>query len=93
MEPDYAEKSHGQLQADQDRFAGYLRALDHAPELIDIVQHSADPSVAAAEVAELLEISDLTARAILDQPLHRFTALYRQRFVKQLSSVREVLGS
>ena len=93
MEPDYAEKSHGQLQADRDRFAGYLRALDHAPELIDIVQHSADPSIAAAEVAELLEVSHLTARAILDQPLHRFTALYRQRFAEQLSRVREVLGS
>ncbi|CAM2945626.1 hypothetical protein WIMU106979_01890 [Williamsia muralis] len=57
------------------------------------MQHSADPSVAAAEVAELLEVSDLTARAILDQPLHRFTALYRQRFVEQLTRVREVLGS
>ncbi|MGY3555025.1 hypothetical protein ACVWY6_003232 [Williamsia sp. R60] len=42
---------------------------------------------------ELLAVSDLTARAILDQPVHRFTALYRQRFVEQLTRVREVLGS
>jgi hypothetical protein len=42
---------------------------------------------------ELLEVSDLTARAILDQPVHRFTALYRQRFAEQLSKVRELLGS
>ena len=54
---------------------GLLKALGSIDEVVAIIKKSKNPDTARANLTKSLRLSDIQARAILDMPLRRLTAL------------------
>jgi DNA gyrase subunit A len=58
---------------------GYLIALDHLDEVIDIIRRSRTAETAHANLCKAFKLSDEQAQAILNMPLRRLAALERKK--------------
>jgi DNA gyrase subunit A len=62
---------------------GYLIALDHLDEVINLIRSSRDPETARTGLMERFELSEIQARAILDMRLQRLTGMEREKIQKE----------
>ncbi|HEY6977973.1 MAG TPA: DNA gyrase subunit A [Chitinophagaceae bacterium] len=80
---------------------GYLIALDHLDEVIQLIRNSATPEIAKTNLINAgWGIDELQAKAILDLRLQRLTGMEREKIkeefdqiMKQIASLEELLGS
>ena len=78
---------------------GYLIALDHLDEVIQLIRGSATPEEARVGLMERFGLSDIQARAILDMTLRRLTGLERDKIkdeyaelMKTIEYLKEILA-
>ncbi len=62
---------------------GYLIALDHLDEVIDIIRRSRTVETAHANLRKAFKLSDEQAQAILNMPLRRLAALERKKIEEE----------
>jgi DNA gyrase subunit A len=79
---------------------GYLIALDHLDEVINLIRGSRDPETARNGLMERFELSEIQARAILDMRLQRLTGMEREKIqneydelMKLIERLKEILAS
>jgi len=80
---------------------GYLIALDHLDEVIQLIRNSATPEIAKNNLINAgWGIDEVQAKAILDLRLQRLTGMEREKIkeefdqiIKQIASLEELLGS
>ncbi|GIV38548.1 MAG: hypothetical protein KatS3mg033_0348 [Thermonema sp.] len=66
---------------------GYLIALDHLDEVIQLIREAIDPETAKQQLMERFGLSDVQAKAILDMRLQRLTGLERNKIVEEHNKV------
>lgn len=71
---------------------GYLIALDHIDEVIDIIRKSADEPTAKKKLMEKFGLSEIQAQSILDMQLKRLTGLERSKIEDELKMLRELIA-
>ncbi|MEM6643538.1 MAG: DNA gyrase subunit A [Bacteroidota bacterium] len=78
---------------------GYLIALDHLDEVINLIRSSKDPEEAREGLITRFDLSEIQAKAILDMRLQRLTGLERDKIQKEyeeikalIDKLREILG-
>lgn len=96
-------RSRYELQRREERLhivRGLLKALEHIDRVVDIIRRSRNPETASANLQRELRISEAQARAILDMPLRRLTALETGKLkdeeaelVARIRELRELLES
>ncbi|MEZ5100475.1 MAG: DNA gyrase subunit A [Thermoleophilia bacterium] len=69
--------------------AGYLIALDHLDEVIELIRRSDDTDAARTGLMERFELSEVQAQAILDLRLARLTSLERKRIQDEYDDLME----
>src|SRR3954447_13782735 len=82
-------------------FQGYLIALDHLDEVIQLIRNSATPEIAKNNLINAgWGIDEVQAKAILDLRLQRLTGMEREKIkeefdeiMKQIARLEELLGS
>lgn len=79
---------------------GYLIALDHLDEVIQIIRSSKDPEEAQNRLIKRFEFSEIQAKAILDMRLQRLTGLEREKIqneydelIKTIAYFKELLAN
>jgi DNA gyrase subunit A len=80
---------------------GYLIALDHLDEVIQLIRSSATPDIAKENLVDAgWGIDEIQAKAILDLRLQRLTGMEREKIkeefdalMKQIAHLEELLGS
>ncbi|OGK13168.1 DNA gyrase subunit A [Candidatus Roizmanbacteria bacterium RIFCSPLOWO2_01_FULL_38_12] len=70
---------------------GYLIALDHIDEVIQIIRKSKDEPTAKAKLIEKFKLSPIQAQAILDMQLKRLTGLERAKIEDELKKLKEII--
>ncbi len=70
---------------------GFVLALDHLDEVIEIIRAAADTRAARAELMTRFAFSERQAQAILDMRLRSLTALERQRVLDELETLRATI--
>ncbi|MCA9371894.1 DNA gyrase subunit A [Candidatus Woesebacteria bacterium] len=68
---------------------GYLIALDHIDEVIEIIKKSKDEPTAKANLIKKFGLSEMQAQAILDMQLKKLTGLERAKIEEELAKLRE----
>lgn len=68
-------------------------AMERRREVFDLIEGSSDPDDAIAGLQRLLQVSEVHARAILDQQLRRFTVRDRVRLVEERERLRKLVAS
>lgn len=71
---------------------GYLIALDHIDEVIQIIRKSASEPEAKTKLIKKFGLSPIQAQAILDMQLKRLTGLERQKIEDELAMLRETIA-
>ncbi|MFZ6034799.1 MAG: DNA gyrase subunit A [Patescibacteria group bacterium] len=71
---------------------GYLIALDHIDEVVEIIKKSKDESAAKAALMKKFGLSDIQSQAILDMQLKRLTGLERSKIEDELAMLRETIA-
>ncbi len=71
---------------------GYLIALDHIDEVIQIIRKSPDEPTARGRLMEKFGLSDIQSQAILDMQLKRLTGLERDKIEEELAKLRELIN-
>ena len=71
---------------------GYLIALDHLDEVIELIRASRDPEIAKAGLIEKFDLSEIQAKAILEMRLQRLTGLERDKIKKEYDEIMELIG-
>lgn len=71
---------------------GYLIALDHIDEVIEVIRKSKDEPEAKTKLMTRFKLSDLQAQAILDMQLKRLTGLERDKIESELAKLRELIA-
>ncbi|OGK52403.1 DNA gyrase subunit A [Candidatus Roizmanbacteria bacterium RIFCSPLOWO2_01_FULL_41_22] len=71
---------------------GYLIALDHIDEVIQIIRKSKDEPTAKKSLMQKFGLSDLQAQAILDMQLKRLTGLERAKIEDELKMLKELIA-
>jgi DNA gyrase subunit A len=67
---------------------GFVVALDHLDEVINLIRGSASPAAAREALIAGYELSEIQAQAILDLQLQRLTAMERERIVEEHRDIR-----
>ncbi|MEZ4436910.1 MAG: DNA gyrase subunit A [bacterium] len=67
---------------------GYVIALDHIDEVIDIIRNSATVDLARERLMERFALSERQATAILEMRLRRLTGLERDEILAELEGIR-----
>jgi len=67
---------------------GYLIALDHLDEVIQLIRESRDPDTAKTGLIEKFGLSEIQAKAILEMRLQRLTGMEREKIVKEYEEVK-----
>lgn len=62
---------------------GYLTALDHLDEVIQLIRQAKDPEEAKTHLITTFGFSDVQAKAILDLRLQRLTNMEREKIVQE----------
>ena len=70
---------------------GYLIALDHLDEVIDLIRKSQDPDAARDGLIERFKLSEIQAKAILEMRLQRLTGLERDKIQKEYEEVKALI--
>lgn len=70
---------------------GYLIALDHLDEVIQLIRSSETPEDARVGLIEKFGLSDLQARAILDMTLRRLTGLEREKIKEEYAELMKTI--
>ncbi len=71
---------------------GYLIALDHLDEVIQLIRNSADPETAKTGLMQRFGLSEVQAKAILDLRLQRLTGLERDKIQQEYKEVKELIA-
>lgn len=71
---------------------GYLIALDHIDEVVEIIKKSKDEQTAKAALMKKFGLSDIQSQAILDMQLKRLTGLERSKIEDELAMLRETIA-
>ena len=70
---------------------GLKIAVDNIDEVIKVIRGSKDSKIAATELCERFELSELQAKAILEMRLSRLTGLEIEKLEVELAEVRELI--
>lgn len=70
---------------------GYLIALDHIDEIVEIIKKSKNEVEAKEKLIERFKFSPVQAQAILDMQLKRLTGLERQKIEDELQMLKETI--
>lgn len=70
---------------------GYLIALDHIDEVIEIIKKSANEPEAKQKLMKKFGLSEIQSQAILDMQLKRLTGLERAKIEDELSLLKETI--
>ena len=70
---------------------GYIIALDHIDEVIDLIRKSRDPETAKTGLMEKFELTEIQAKAILDMRLQRLTGLEREKIDKEYKELQQLI--
>ena len=70
---------------------GLKIAVDNIDEVIKVIRGSKDSKIAATELRERFELSELQAKAILEMRLSRLTGLETEKLEVELTEVRELI--
>ncbi len=70
---------------------GYLIALDHLDEVIQLIRNSDTPEEARLGLMERFGLSDIQARAILDMTLRRLTGLEREKIKEEYAELMKTI--
>lgn len=70
---------------------GFLKALDHIDEVIDIIRSSKDISTAKERLIERFEFSDEQATAIVNMRLGSLTGLERRKLEEEYAELMELI--
>jgi len=70
---------------------GYLIALDHLDEVIQLIRSSRDPEEAKKGLMENFGMSEIQAKAVLDLRLQRLTGMEREKIVKEYEEVMALI--
>jgi DNA gyrase/topoisomerase IV subunit A len=87
MDSDLIRAARGELEIVE----GILAALERRGEVIAVVGASADRDAAERQLLELLDVTAIGARAVLDQPVSRFTSDERLRVRARREELRNLL--
>ncbi|MGH9319621.1 MAG: DNA gyrase subunit A [Vicinamibacteria bacterium] len=68
---------------------GFVIALDHLDEVIQLIRSSESPAAARASLMRNYELSEIQAQAILDLQLQRLTAMEREKIVQEHEEIRK----
>ncbi|KKQ01759.1 MAG: gyrase subunit A protein [Candidatus Roizmanbacteria bacterium GW2011_GWA2_36_23] len=71
---------------------GYLIALDHIDEVIELIKKSKDEAVAKEGLQKKFGLSLVQAQAILDMQLKRLTGLEREKIEDELAMLKETIA-
>lgn len=71
---------------------GYLIALAHIDEVVEIIKKSANEDEAKTRLINRFKLSPIQAQAILDMPLKRLTALERNKIEDELKMLEELIN-
>jgi DNA gyrase subunit A len=66
---------------------GYLIALDHLDEVINLIRNSANPDDAKTGLIERFGLSEIQAKAILELRLQRLTGMERDKIKKEYEEI------
>ncbi len=67
---------------------GFVIALDHLDDVIQLIRSSASPAEAREALRERYELTEIQAQAILDLQLQRLTAMERGKIVEEHREIR-----
>lgn len=70
-----------------------VKAMDRREEVFHVVEDSEDPDEAIRRLMELLELDEMSCRAILDTQVSRFTREQRRALAAQAEDIRSSLSS
>lgn len=70
---------------------GYLIALDHIDEVIEIIKKSKDELEAKQKLMKKFGLSEIQTQAILDMQLKRLTGLEREKIEDELAMLKETI--
>ncbi len=70
---------------------GYLIALDHIDEVVDIIKKAKDEPEAKQKLITRFKFTEIQAQAILDMQLKRLTGLERTKIEDELSLLKETI--
>ncbi|MBU6331993.1 MAG: DNA topoisomerase 4 subunit A, partial [Bacteroidetes bacterium] len=71
---------------------GYLIALDHLDEVIQLIRSSATPEEARTGLIERFDLSEIQAKAILELRLQRLTGMERDKLRKEYEEVMALIA-
>ena len=71
---------------------GYLTALDHLDEVIELIRNSESAESARNELMTRYALSEVQAVAILDMQLRRLAALERQKIIDEAAEKRAIIA-
>ncbi|MEK7070614.1 MAG: DNA gyrase subunit A [Patescibacteria group bacterium] len=71
---------------------GYLIALDHIDEVIEVIKKSENEQKAKENLMKKFKLSDLQSQAILDMQLKRLTGLERKKIEEELAKLKELIS-
>ena len=74
-------------------YEALVLAMERRREVFEVGERVADPDDARAAIQQLLGVSGLHARAVLDQQLRRFTVRDRARLVEERDRLRSVTSA
>jgi DNA gyrase subunit A len=67
---------------------GFVIALDHLDEVIQLIRSSASPAAAREGLMATYGLTEIQAQAILDLQLHRLTAMERDKILEEHREIR-----
>lgn len=70
---------------------GYLIALDHIDQIIEVIKKSKDEPEAKQRLVKKFGLSEIQAQAILDMQLKRLTGLERDKIEEELKMLKETI--
>ncbi|MDH7476192.1 MAG: DNA gyrase subunit A [Microgenomates group bacterium] len=71
---------------------GYLIALDHIDEVVDIIKKSKDEAEAKVKLIKKFFLSEIQAQAILDMQLKRLTGLEKNKIKEELAELKKTIS-
>lgn len=70
---------------------GYIIALDHIDEVVEIIKKAKDEPEAKAKLMKKFGLSDIQSQAILDMQLKRLTGLERSKIEEELKELKKLI--
>ncbi len=67
---------------------GFVIALDHLDDVIELIKASENPAVARAALIATYELTEIQAQAVLDLQLHRLTGMERDKIVAEYKEIK-----